>query len=888
MLRFMQTVTEGGTGGVADGAEAEGGPAAEERGRGGAGTGTEYDCFHGKIVVIDIATDVEIKKGVQSFPYQAWFEELLQSCGTVGFDMEWKPDRYAGSDNRVALMQFSDAETAVLVRTHRTDAWLPDVLVELLTGKRVTKICVGYDGSDKRKLLSTFNFELDGVVDLAELAPSKGKKNTGLKKLAADFGWQMRKESRVARSDWSATKLTEDQIQYAAEDAYFTFMIFEELADLPDAPVESDDDADAAPSAPEQSSVLTLKPGWAEQGIVKNNNGLWCSVCNKGPMLHVDVMEKHVLSKLHMRKTQPEKAAAERAAAAPAEAAVAAEVPPELSEQGIVRGGEGGHRGTQAEYLCAACDAGPFQCLKAAEAHVNGRKHESLQRKRETEAAIQTGKLPPELEVAGGEVTDSGTFRCRFCETAGPFQDLLSLRQHLNGKWHIKFAGLPEKPEEEDEFAALAGDEPVDLMEGLPAYVEERSEGAFFCGLCGCKATGLGTMQRHLVGEGHSRSCQRTGHPELVYIKERDQLEEVLTGKAVKRSETYQRQKAPGACAGGGGHPEGWVAIPVGRGLALGKEGLAPIDEDGPERSPSPSASPGGAPLPSPSASSSRAPFRRGGDAPAAAAAAAACGGEEPAEVVAPGSFVRAATTVVPPAPGWVWDLSTCLAVTAGDALQAEAEARTAAPGWPRGQAREDLRADVQDFIWRSALDARAAEAVLCEDPTVQRALLEWDQRDPVSTGENPSAILMSRLRQAREAPRGALRCADLEAGERCADFEMGRPRRRRALEPGQVLLARHAADEPHPEWAWALDDCLLPPAGHQVEVLAVEGGWVYGECGGRHGWLHPDALCGGEDGPASELEVAAQLGPPTLRRDGEGPARLSQAEFAELVRSTA
>ena len=56
------------------------------------------------------------------------------------------------SNNRIALMQFADRDTALLLRTHRTERWLPTVLKQVLASETCPKICVGWDGADKKKL----------------------------------------------------------------------------------------------------------------------------------------------------------------------------------------------------------------------------------------------------------------------------------------------------------------------------------------------------------------------------------------------------------------------------------------------------------------------------------------------------------------------------------------------------------------------------------------------------------------------------------------------------------------------------------------------------------------------------------------------------------------
>jgi len=485
----------------------------------------EFDAFEGRLILVDLATQLQMKGREEFFEGRNWLEEQLCHRRAIGFDMEWRPDRESGSDHPVALMQFADGGTALLLRTHQTARWLPQLVREVLTSTVVKKICVGYDGADRRKLESSFGFKLGGVVELAELAVQKGLRHTGLKKLAEELGWRMRKEPRIARSDWQAPCLTPDQVQYAADDAYFTYRIFGALEEMSDVvPVE----AEPVVEVEEEHSVLSLKPGWAEQGIVRRHDGLWCSLCSKGPMLHSEVMERHIESRGHARKVQ---------VPADPEAAPPVEVPEALALRGLACGHPGHSRVLPGQYRCTFCDAGPFQTLEAAKAHLRGRQHLKRERQREGQGA-EVQELPTELEAAGIEVcADAASYRCAVCD-AGPFLDLQSVRQHVNGRQHQRRSTPPAAAAAEpaaQPVAARVGLQPEDL-EGLPGYVDLWA-GELMCALCATKANNLRTMYQHICSERHSKACRKMGRPELVFVQERGRLEELETGLPVCRGD---------------------------------------------------------------------------------------------------------------------------------------------------------------------------------------------------------------------------------------------------------------------------------------------------------------------------------------------------------------
>lgn len=84
------------------------------------------------------------------------------------------------------------------------------MLKQVLASETCPKICVGWDGADKKKMKTSFELEPAGLVDLATLAQQKGLKERGLKALAEHFEYKMKKETRVARSNWANEQLNQE------------------------------------------------------------------------------------------------------------------------------------------------------------------------------------------------------------------------------------------------------------------------------------------------------------------------------------------------------------------------------------------------------------------------------------------------------------------------------------------------------------------------------------------------------------------------------------------------------------------------------------------------------------------------------------------------------
>jgi len=254
----------------------------------------EFDKFEGTVHVVDLAT---LDPDTEHFPGADWLADRLERKLPFGYDLEWQPDRDKFSENPIALMQFSDESTALLLRTHRSRQYLPVIVMKVLCSDVCRKICVGWDGGDKTKSNNTFHFLPSGIEDLSAIAKSKGLAQTGLKLLAEHFGYKMLKESKTARSNWATSApLSQEQIAYAAEDAWMTYLLYDKLNSLPDPVIANEEGCDAG------TGGLKIAPGWADQGIVRRHDGLWCAMCDKGPMTVALVMERHMEGAKHKKK----------------------------------------------------------------------------------------------------------------------------------------------------------------------------------------------------------------------------------------------------------------------------------------------------------------------------------------------------------------------------------------------------------------------------------------------------------------------------------------------------------------------------------------------------------------------------------------------------------
>ena len=158
------------------------------------------------------------------------FQSALESTKClVGLDMEWKPDRCKENSNHVALIQLAFGGSVWLVRTCEID--LPHFVRQLLKDSSVVKVVAGLDSSDRNKMQSSFGIEVPknpeeaGFVDISLLARECGFVGSGVKKLCERYGLPIEKNKKVSCSNWAAARLTEDQLQYACDDAFFTLLL---------------------------------------------------------------------------------------------------------------------------------------------------------------------------------------------------------------------------------------------------------------------------------------------------------------------------------------------------------------------------------------------------------------------------------------------------------------------------------------------------------------------------------------------------------------------------------------------------------------------------------------------------------------------------------------
>lgn len=169
--------------------------------------------FDGRIVIVDSEALVDTACSD------------LERYTMIGFDTETRPSFRAGVSYKVSLLQLSTPTTCYLFRLCRIR--LSNRILKLLGSKRILK--VGADvGGDIRSLHALRDFKADGFIDLQNEASRWGIEERSLRKLSAIvLGQRVSKAQRL--SNWEAGKLTEQQCDYAATDAWVCLKILDGL-----------------------------------------------------------------------------------------------------------------------------------------------------------------------------------------------------------------------------------------------------------------------------------------------------------------------------------------------------------------------------------------------------------------------------------------------------------------------------------------------------------------------------------------------------------------------------------------------------------------------------------------------------------------------------------
>jgi len=172
--------------------------------------------YEGEVVMVATPKDFD----------RAW--EDLAGESSVGWDTETRPAFKVGESYLPSLVQAATARSVYLFQLAKMDFSKP--VGGLFAEPSIVKAGISV-ADDLKKLKQVFPFEEASVLDLGTVAKRHGLKQTGLRNLAGIFlGWRVPKGAKT--TNWAAPRLTEQQVNYAATDAWACrelYLKFQEL-----------------------------------------------------------------------------------------------------------------------------------------------------------------------------------------------------------------------------------------------------------------------------------------------------------------------------------------------------------------------------------------------------------------------------------------------------------------------------------------------------------------------------------------------------------------------------------------------------------------------------------------------------------------------------------
>ena len=149
----------------------------------------------------------------------------LSSIKAFGFDTETKPAYRKGENFKTALLQLATDTDAYLFRLHYLKNF--ETLRDVFENPSIIKVGAAIS-HDLKQMQRIFPFNPKGFIDIQTIAKQKGLKNLGLKKMTEDvLGSYLYKGPKM--TNWERQILTEEQLLYAATDAWVGLELYRKL-----------------------------------------------------------------------------------------------------------------------------------------------------------------------------------------------------------------------------------------------------------------------------------------------------------------------------------------------------------------------------------------------------------------------------------------------------------------------------------------------------------------------------------------------------------------------------------------------------------------------------------------------------------------------------------
>jgi ribonuclease D len=158
-------------------------------------------------------------------------EQALRAARHVGFDTESKPTFVAGQPQTgPEVIQFATATDAFIVQT--ATPGVQGFLQAMIESDEVIKVGFGL-ASDRPQIHRKLGLTLGKSIDVSQLVKRLGFKDAvGLKiAVAVVLGQRFAKSKKATTSNWANATLTPQQLQYAANDAHASLLVYKALSE---------------------------------------------------------------------------------------------------------------------------------------------------------------------------------------------------------------------------------------------------------------------------------------------------------------------------------------------------------------------------------------------------------------------------------------------------------------------------------------------------------------------------------------------------------------------------------------------------------------------------------------------------------------------------------
>ena len=156
-------------------------------------------------------------------------ERALRAAKHVGFDTESKPVFAAGAPQTGPdVIQFATLDDAFIVQMAAPGT--VEFLRAMIESDEIVRVGFGL-ASDRPQLYRKLGLRLGSSIDLSHMVRRLGfQQAVGLKAaVAIVLGQRLPKSKKTTTSNWASPDLSSQQLQYAANDAHASLMIYKAL-----------------------------------------------------------------------------------------------------------------------------------------------------------------------------------------------------------------------------------------------------------------------------------------------------------------------------------------------------------------------------------------------------------------------------------------------------------------------------------------------------------------------------------------------------------------------------------------------------------------------------------------------------------------------------------